>query len=469
MPYKERKRQIKMDENKTGLTGRGISIRNVQVIITVITLIVALLVLIATFRASAGFSMMQEETRNYIALQQSANDLQKASDYLTEQVRCYVITGEPKYLNNYFVEAKETKRRDKALATLSDIMGESEAVRALSSAMDESVKLMDREYYSMRLASEAFGYDISDLPEEVQNVELSAGDRKLADAEKKERAEELVFDDIYQNEKNVITENMNSCLSELDRTVESQQKETADEFARLFGIQRILIIVAILFTLSAMLFTLILLVSPLLRAVVFIHEDEPIPVEGSSEFRFLADTYNAMYESNKRQKEQLEYEASHDYLTGLYNRSGYDFFMKNLDLSSTALIIIDVDKFKSINDKEGHETGDRILVKVAETIKDAFRHGDHVCRLGGDEFAVILENVEPGSAETVAEKVDMINRKLNDTSDGLPPVQISAGVAIGKGNDPDELFRMADASMYNAKSRGGSDYSIASEDDKTEE
>ena len=458
-----------MDENKTGLTGRGISIRNVQVVITAVTLIVAMLLLVATFRASAGFTLMQEETHNYIKLQQSASDLQKASDYLTEQVRCYVITGEPKYLKNYFIEAKETRRRDKALETLSDIMGESEAVSALSSAMDESVNLMDREYYSMRLASEAFGYDISDLPEEIQNVELTAGDRKMSDTEKKDRAAQLVFDDIYQNEKTVISENMNSCLSELERTVEKEEKETADEFARLFNAQRILILVAILFTLSAMLFTLLLLVSPLLRAVVFIHEDEPIPVGGSSEFRFLADTYNNMYESNKKQKAQLEYEASHDYLTGLYNRSGYDFFMKNLDLGSTALIIIDVDKFKKINDENGHEIGDKILIKVAEAIKDAFRHGDHVCRLGGDEFAVILENVEPGSAQKVAEKVDMINRKLSDTSDGLPPVQISAGVAIGKGHDPDELFRMADASMYNAKSRGGSDYSIASEEDKTEE
>ena len=77
-------------------------------------------------------------------------------------------------------------------------------------------------------------------------------------------------------------------------------------------------------------------------------------------------------------------------------------------------------------------------------------------------------NVDGAEEEENREKVDAINKQLSDTSDGLPPVQISAGLALGSGRDPEELFRMADASMYNAKSRGGSDYSIASDDDKKE-
>ena len=205
-----------------------------------------------------------------------------------------------------------------------------------------------------------------------------------------------------------------------------------------------------------------LLVSPLLRAIVFIHADEPIPVEGSKEFRFLADTYNTIYKTNKDQKEQLEYEASHDHLTGLYNRSGFDFFMKSLDLDDTALIIIDMDKFKKVNDENGHEIGDKILIKTARVIKETFRSQDYVCRLGGDEFAIILQHVDSVSVKAVAEKIHVINKKLADTSDELPAIHVSAGVALGTNRDPDEVFREADSSMYKVKLEGGSGYDIAS-------
>ena len=448
----------------SGLTGKGISIRNVQVFIAVVTLLISALLLVATYRATAGFSMMQEETNSYIRLQKSAEELQKASDYLTEQVRCYSETGDLQYLNNYFTEAKETRRRDKALEELTNIMGDSKAVQSLSSAMDSSVGLMDREYYSMRLTSEAYGHDVSKLPEEIGAVKLSDKDAALDAEGKYALARSMVFDETYHNEKEDIYGNMNECLGELEKTVESQEKATADEFARLFSNQRVMIVITILFTLTAMVFTLMLLVSPLLRAIVFIHADEPLPVEGAKEFRFLADTYNTMYESNKEQKAQLEYDASHDHLTGLYNRSGFDFFMKKLDLEDTALIILDVDKFKRVNDDNGHETGDRILAKTAKAIKDVFRSQDYVCRLGGDEFAVILQHVDSVSVRAVAEKIHLINEKLRDTSDGLPAVHLSAGVALGTNRNADEVFRKADSSMYIVKSRGGSGYDIAEDE-----
>ena len=456
--YKSKKKEL-----RSGLTGKGVSIRNMQVCIAVLTLVLSVLLLIATYRATAGYQLMQEETKNFIKLHESSSELRVASDYLTEQVRCYAETGDLQYLNNYFTEAKETKRREKALDTLKGISGESEAYRSLSSAMDESVKLMDREYYSMKLTSIAYGYDLADLPEEIQNVELSEEDQALSDEEKDALARKMVFDEIYHNEKEAIYSNMQDCISELEKTVQDQEVRTTDEFTHLFKEQRLLIITAIIITLSAMLFTLMLLVSPLLRAVVFIHADEPIPVEGSREFRFLADTYNTMYKSNKEQKQQLEYEANHDHLTGLYNRSGFDYFMNNIDLNDSALIIIDVDKFKGVNDNLGHESGDRILVKVSEAIKDSFRSQDYICRLGGDEFAVILQHVDSVSISTVAEKIDVINKKLADTSDGLPAVHVSAGISLGLNRDADEVFRRADSSMYKVKAEGGSGYNIAQE------
>ena len=450
-------------EIRSGLTEKGVSIRNMQIIIAVLLFVLSILLLIATYRATSGYTLMQEETKSFIKLRESSSELREASDYLTEQVRCYAETGDLQYLNNYFTEANETRRRDKALSTLKEITGDSEAYKALSTAMDESVKLMEREYYSMKLTSIAYGYDLSELPQEIRDTELTEEDEALTNEEKDALARSMVFDEVYHDEKEVIYKNMDECIHELQKTVQDQEIATTDEFTHLFRQQRLIILVAILITLSAMLFTLMLLVSPLLRAVVFIHADEPIPVEGSREFRFLANTYNNMYESNKKQKEQLEYEATHDHLTGLYNRSGYDYFISHLDLSETALIIIDVDKFKGVNDNLGHETGDRILVKVANAIRDSFRAHDYVCRLGGDEFAVILQNVDTVSVSTVAKKIDIINDKLADTSDGLPEIHISAGISLGHGGSADELFRRADTSLYKVKADGGAGYDIAQE------
>ncbi|MBQ6151220.1 MAG: diguanylate cyclase, partial [Mogibacterium sp.] len=72
-----------------------------------------------------------------------------------------------------------------------------------------------------------------------------------------------------------------------------------------------------------------------------------------------------------------------------------------------------------------------MLVKVANAIRDSFRAHDYVCRLGGDEFAVILQNIDTVSVSTVAKKIDVINEKLADTSDGLPEIHISAGISLG--------------------------------------
>lgn len=458
--FRKNKREI-----RSGLTEKGVSIRNMQIIIAVLLFVLSILLLIATYRATSGYMLMQEETKSFIKLRESSSELREASDYLTEQVRCYAETGDLQYLNNYFTEANETRRRDKALSTLGEIIGESEAYKALSSAMDESVKLMEREYYSMKLTSIAYGHDLSELPQEIRDTELTEEDEALTNEEKDALARSMVFDEVYRDEKEAIYKNMDECIHELQKTVQDQEIATTDEFTHLFRQQRLIILVAILITLSAMLFTLMLLVSPLLRAVVFIHADEPIPVEGSREFRFLANTYNNIYESNKKQKEQLEYEATHDHLTGLYNRSGYDYFISHLDLNGTALIIIDVDKFKGVNDNLGHETGDRILVKVANAIRDSFRAHDYVCRLGGDEFAVILQNVDTVSVSTVAKKIDVINEKLADTSDGLPEIHISAGISLGHGGSADELFRRADSSLYKVKADGGAGYDIAQENE----
>ena len=149
------------------------------------------------------------------------------------------------------------------------------------------------------------------------------------------------------------------------------------------------------------------------------------------------------------------YNATHDALTGVYNRSGYNLLLSGLEKDSTSMVLIDVDHFKLVNDNYGHETGDRVLKRVADTISHTFRSDDFVCRMGGDEFAILLVNAGGDISSRVTSAVNGINSVLLSGSDGIPAVSVSAGVAKGSGaGDFRELFEHADSALYQTK-RGG--------------
>ncbi len=151
------------------------------------------------------------------------------------------------------------------------------------------------------------------------------------------------------------------------------------------------------------------------------------------------------------------YNATHDSLTHVYNRAGYDLLLPDIDLSMTIMLLIDVDNFKHINDTYGHEVGDRILQKIAQTLERHFRAGDSVCRIGGDEFTSLMLRSDERRFDLIRERIQRINTELSNPEDGLPPVTISVGAAYG-GNvsDPSELFKRADHALYDTKHNGRS-------------
>ena len=167
----------------------------------------------------------------------------------------------------------------------------------------------------------------------------------------------------------------------------------------------------------------------------------------------------AIEESYRKTVDSLNYKASHDDLTGVMNRAGYDILLSSLELDKMFLVLIDADDFKSINDNYGHETGDRILVKIAEALKRNFRKTDSICRMGGDEFVVIMPRGENDLHPLIAAAVDEVNRELSDVSDGLPPISVSAGVSDGSlVRDRVTLFEYADRAMYECKREGKNGY-----------
>ena len=159
--------------------------------------------------------------------------------------------------------------------------------------------------------------------------------------------------------------------------------------------------------------------------------------------------------SEQRLLQREMYNATHDSLTGLYNRAGYDLFISGAELASTCMVLIDADHFKEINDGYGHEVGDRVLQKIANAIRTHFRADDFACRFGGDEFVVLMVHADESGRSQVRTRFAQINGELADTSDGLPAISISAGIAHGAGvPDAAALFDRADQALYRSKRDG---------------
>ena len=162
-----------------------------------------------------------------------------------------------------------------------------------------------------------------------------------------------------------------------------------------------------------------------------------------------------VFEENRRTHERLTYGNMHDALTGLYNRSAYDFMRHDLDMSRNALLLVDVDRFKSVNDTYGHDVGDLVLKCVAEMLRYSFRSTDLVFRLGGDEFVVIMSNVDSSMRQQVKTKIDQANVMLQKPKDDLPPTSLSVGVAFADRENPDgDIFKDADTALYRVKEAG---------------
>jgi len=174
--------------------------------------------------------------------------------------------------------------------------------------------------------------------------------------------------------------------------------------------------------------------------------------------------YDGINESLARrmrvERDKFEHEAAHDLLTGLANRRTYHRVLAQgieecrATGKQLALLVIDLNGFKPINDRLGHHAGDFVLQIVAERLKNAVRNSDTVARLGGDEFAVILHSIDDSAVAThVARKIQDSFAEPVKFESQLLPINASIGIASypAQGEDPDALTKSADSAMYTAK------------------
>jgi diguanylate cyclase (GGDEF)-like protein len=178
--------------------------------------------------------------------------------------------------------------------------------------------------------------------------------------------------------------------------------------------------------------------------------------------RSLADEA-AMALDNARLYEELRHQAFHDGLTGLANRGLFGDRVEHAlargarTATSLGVLFLDLDDFKTVNDRFGHAAGDALLQTVSERLSAVLRPGDTAARLGGDEFAVLLEDIGgPADAELVADRlIDAVRApvRLGDV-DAIVGASVGIAVSIAGADPADDLLRNADFAMYRAKSAG---------------
>ena len=195
----------------------------------------------------------------------------------------------------------------------------------------------------------------------------------------------------------------------------------------------------------------------------------PLPASGLAEIIELATAFGTMRTrlaertAEREQAEQaLQYQALHDALTGLPNRVLFtDRLRFALAASvrranSVAVLFLDLDNFKLINDSLGHEQGDAVLVAVADRLRGCIRPADTAARLGGDEFTVLLDDIAADcEAVAVADRIAFALRDPVLVQGRELMVNVSIGIAVGGSNaEAIELLREADLAMYRAKASG---------------
>ncbi len=169
---------------------------------------------------------------------------------------------------------------------------------------------------------------------------------------------------------------------------------------------------------------------------------------------------------------RLQHEATHDLLTGLPNRALLMDRLRQAQAhaqrrgSLVALLFVDLDRFKRINDSLGHAVGDQVLQVVAQRLTASVRSGDTVARWGGDEFIILMDNLhDRGDVVAVADKLlELLEREVETEGATVLVLSCSIGISVGPADsaDADALLSMADKAMYRGKLEGGSRYTFYS-------
>ncbi len=442
-----------MDKKKSSIT--GIKIKVLGIFFVAVTMLVFCFILFVSNTVSKRFYAVKDANNKFIICEQCSKLIEESADYLTEQARLFVATNNEEYARAYFKEINETKSKQKALETLKQVCSEKDlALQRLSVTIEQSKSLINMELYAIRLAYKAIGE--KNLPAEIADIQIKELDEKLSKDKLREAALNSLFGEGYLLYKKRITENCKITIEAIEHQIQDDLSNNGKELGENITLLRILFFALLVINVLLFIVFAYLILYPLDRFRESIRNDEKLKVIGSLEFKQLAESYNEIYNIKAQNEKSLLEKAEYDVLTGLLNRRAFDQIcqLSAEKAEPIALLLIDLDNFKHINDTYGHTGGDTALQELARILLETFRTSDYITRIGGDEFAAILPNCTPAVGNSIKRKILSVNEKLTNIKDNISPVSVSVGVAFSANGFSDELFKNADKALYIVKEQG---------------
>lgn len=447
-----------------------IHLRTVSFIFLAVMLALSAVLISSTIRVPLQFSLFEKHTTQFQKVAQASISLQEASDYLTDESRLFVISGEWRHLENYFAEVNESKRREKAIDEIKSAGSLEESTKFLEMALQKSKELEGLECKAMKLVVVAKGYDKDPsykVPQAVQNVELSNHEIAMDYNTKMAAAWLILFSDQYFSMKKAISIYRTSAVDEILKHSAVLNENNTKKLKAAFYITIAEITLIVLFSLAFFIIMMFFVVKSLYAFTQSIKKNQKLDATQTKELEILRETYNEMFDIAMAKENFLREKAEHDELTGLINRTAFRAIAKELKGAKTnvAFIIIDVDKFKEINDRFGHPAGDKVLKTVAQILKTTFRSTDYAARIGGDEFAVLLTKCCDDNEATkrmIAEKMKTLFEKVEEQCvNDIPHTTLSCGIAISNKGWEESLVDQADNALYIVKRAGRNGYKFA--------
>jgi len=399
-------------------------------VLTLITLIVFVFIIVISYKVNQSYNDVRSSINRFVICEQSSDTIKTSSNELTELARMFVVNHDERFALAYVEELEENNAQQKALEDLKRFCSDKEiALQRLEVAISQSKSLTAMELYNMRLCYEIFNKNTDEIPDLIRKIEIKPSERNLSHEELHELAIKNMFGNGYLIYKMRVNDN---CLITI-KAISDEIKQEVDLNAEILGrnLDRLRIFILILLVINA------------------------LSTIGLKEFRDVTKSYNKMYEMGERQNRILLKNAEYDALTGILNRRAYEQICSSSAKQkiSIALLLIDMDNFKHINDTYGHTGGDSALKALASILRDTFRNEDYVCRIGGDEFAAVLVNFKPEGFKIVQEKIASVNERLSQI-EGLADVSVSVGIAFSSTGYTEELYKKADKALYSIKESG---------------
>ena len=387
--------------------------------ISIISLVILICLMIMIMKYSyISMTDNQNLINESVEIVSASTLLQNGSDELTENIWLFVSTKDERFAKYYLKEAYETKTRDKGL----EILNSHSFVINYNKLEDVKIKsddLLQKELWLMRLVYESENNPL--MPEVVAKVKLSDKELALSSQEQYNLAREYLIHGEYNDLKSEIDNEISEFNQEVNKIIQNKIKETNKTTYKALKYKYILFSLFISWCIGILIVLNNKIFKPILSYIKtysnFDDETKSVTLvtpKGMKEVYLLGEVYNKttirtekLKASIEEKNIELEKQKNTDELTKIYNRG---FFTtekwKTIQYTNYTLFCVDMNCFKEINDNYGHIIGDKVLIFVADNLKNAIRKSDVIIRMGGDEFALIIKDTgEPEIIDVISERL----------------------------------------------------------------